>query len=160
VVAALAGVPAGRLVDRHGAQCMSIAVLAGMTAGCLALSLVPAAWGVAGYVLPMALLTGHYALFQAANNTAVMADVAADQRGVVSGLLNLSRNLGLVTGSAVMGSVFALAVGGADFAEASPESVAGGMRTTFAVAAGLIGGALGVAAVSGGGLRLRRHWRT
>ncbi|MDZ5455199.1 MFS transporter [Azohydromonas lata] len=160
LVAALAGVPAGRLVDRFGARRMTVAALAGMATGCLALWLAPTAWGVAGFVLPMALVTGHYALFQAGNNTAVMADVAADHRGVVSGLLNLSRNLGLVTGAAVMGSVFAWAVGGSDFAAASPESVAGGMRTTFAVAAGLIGVALGVAALSRGGLRLGQHWKT
>ena len=36
-------------------------------------------------------------LFQAANNAAVMAEVHSEQRGVVSGMLNLARNLGLVT---------------------------------------------------------------
>jgi EmrB/QacA subfamily drug resistance transporter len=154
VVAALAGVPAGRLVDRFGARRMSVAALAGMTAGCLALSLVPAAWGVAGYVPPIAVLTAHYALFQAANNTSVMADVAADQRGVMSGLLNLSRNLGLVTGASVMGGVFVLGAGGADFAVATSASVAHGMRWTFAVAAALMVVALGIATGRGGGLRL------
>ena len=33
-----------------------------------------------------------------AKATAVMADVHPGQRGVISGLLNLSRNLGLITG--------------------------------------------------------------
>jgi EmrB/QacA subfamily drug resistance transporter len=159
VVAALAGVPAGRLVDRFGARRMSVAALAGMTAGCLALSLVPAAWGVAGYVPPIAVLTAHYALFHAANNTSVMADVAADQRGVMSGLLNLSRNLGLVTGASVMGGVFVLGAGGVDFAVATPASVAHGMRWTFAVAAGLMVVALGIATGRGGGLRLGWRWR-
>jgi hypothetical protein len=138
---------------------MSVAALAGMTAGCLVLSLVPAAWGVAGYVLPIAVLTAHYALFQAANNTSVMADVAADQRGVMSGLLNLSRNLGLVTGASVMGGVFVLGAGGADFAVATSASVAHGMRWTFAVAAGLMVLALGIATGRGGGLRLGWRWR-
>ena len=44
-------------------------------------------------------MTAGYALFQTANNTAVMADVPPDRRGVVSGMLNLSRNLGLITGA-------------------------------------------------------------
>ena len=57
--------------------------------------------------LPIVVVTAGYALFQAANNTAVMADIGPDQRGVVSGLLNLSRNLGLITGASVMGAVFA-----------------------------------------------------
>ena len=55
----------------------------------------PATLGVAGYVAPIVVITAGYALFQTANNTAVMTDVAPDQRGVVSGMLNLSRNLGL-----------------------------------------------------------------
>lgn len=58
------------------------------------------------------------------------------------GLLNLSRNLGLVTGASVMGAVFARAAATADIMTASPAAVAGGMRTTFAVAAILIGVAL------------------
>jgi hypothetical protein len=86
-----------------------------------------------------------YALFQTANNTAVMRDVSADRRGVVSGLLNLSRNLGLVTGASVMGAVFAFASGTTDLATAEATAVATGMRTTFAAAATLIAVALVVA---------------
>ncbi|MEA2751532.1 MAG: hypothetical protein QOI41_5675, partial [Myxococcales bacterium] len=107
LVAALTGMPAGRLADRFGAQRTTIAGLTGMAAGCFLLSMMPAALGVTGYVAPIALVTVGYALFQTANNTAIMADVDPHQRGVVSGLLNLSRNLGLVTGASVMGAVFA-----------------------------------------------------
>jgi hypothetical protein len=73
-----------------------------------------------------------------------MQDAGAQQRGVVSGMLNLSRNLGLVTGSSLMGSVFALAAGTADFGAARPEAVASGMRFTFGVATGLMVLALAV----------------
>ncbi|MBL8383561.1 MAG: MFS transporter, partial [Burkholderiales bacterium] len=96
VVAALAGVPAGRLVDRFGAARMGAAGLVGMLIGSAGLAAAPLAWGVAGYVLPLVVLTAHYALFQAANNTGVMAGVPQDRRGVVSGLVNLARNLGLI----------------------------------------------------------------
>lgn len=81
-------------------------------------------------------------MFQTANNTAVMTDVGPDQRGVVSGMLNLSRNLGLITGASVMGAVFALASATADVTTAHPEAVATGMRITFAVATVLIVAAL------------------
>jgi EmrB/QacA subfamily drug resistance transporter len=152
LVAALAGVPAGRMVDRFGARRLAPAGLAGMAAGLLALSAAPA--GAAGYVAALAAVTASYALFQAANNTAVMAEVEADQRGGVSGLLNLSRNLGLITGAAAMGAVFALASGAADIAAAPPQAVAAGMRTTFAVAAALAVAAL-AAAAAGHGLSRR-----
>jgi hypothetical protein len=116
-----------------------------MTAGSLALSVLPAISGIAGYIAAIAVLTPGYQLFQAANNTAVMMDVRADQRGVISGMLNLSRNLGLVTGASVMGAVFALGSAATDITTARPEAVATGMRITFAVGGVLIVVALALA---------------
>ena len=121
LVAAFAGVPAGRLVDRHGAPRMTLAGLGAMASGSLLLALQLGAVLV-GYVVPLAVLTAGYALVQAANNTAVMGAAPSDQRGVVSGMLNLARNLGLITGASLMGAVFAAA----------------GMRGTFAVATALL----------------------
>ena len=86
-----------------------------------------------------------YALFRTANNTAVMADVLPDQRGVISGMLNLSRNLGLITGASAMGAIFATGAGAVDIAMAAPEATAIGMKITFAVAATLIVVALAIA---------------
>ena len=130
LVAALAGVPAGRIVDRFGAQRMILVGLTAIAAGSFVLSMVPARFGIAGYVAPIVVITAGYALFQAANNTSIMTDVRPEQRGVISGMLSLSRNLGLITGASVMGAVFA----------------ATGMRITFAVAGILIVVALAVAA--------------
>lgn len=142
LVAALTGAPAGRYVDRFGAFRVGIYGLLGMLVGTSLLVLIPAGYGIAGYVAPLVVITGGYAMFQAANNTAVMANVQANQRGVISGLLNLSRNLGLITGASLMGAVFAMGAGTSKFSAATPESVLSGMRITFAVAAGLIAMAL------------------
>jgi MFS family permease len=142
LIAALTCMPAGRLVDRFGAPRMTLAGLSAMAAGCALLARAP---GIAGYLAAIVALTSGYALFQTANNTAVMADVPPDQRGVISGLLNLSRNLGLVSGTAVMGAVFAFASAAVDIATAPAAAVATGMRLTFAVAAALIAGALAIA---------------
>ncbi|WP_283188280.1 MFS transporter [Pseudomonas sp. PMCC200344] len=144
-VAALTGVPAGRIADRFGAQRMTLAGLIAMATGCLTLSVLPETFGIGGYLLPMVVITLGYALFQTANNTAVMADVQPDQRGVISGMLNLSRNLGLITGASVLGAVFALASASVDIATARPEAVASGLRITFAVALVLIAVALAIA---------------
>lgn len=138
LVSALSGVPAGRLVDRFGAQRMSVVGLTALATGASTLAMLPTTFGVTGYLAGIAVVTAGYALFQAANNTAVMSDVRADQRGVVSGLLNLSRNLGLITGASAMGALFAFAAAARDVAQADPAAVATGMRTTFAVAAGLV----------------------
>jgi EmrB/QacA subfamily drug resistance transporter len=145
IISALSGVMAGRLVDRFGAPFMVIVGLSEMATGSVALSLLPAMFGTAGYIVAIAVLTPGYALFQAANNTAVMMDVHPNQRGVMSGLLNLSRNLGLITGASLMGAVFALASAATDITAAGPEAVATGMQITFAVAGVLIVVALAIA---------------
>ncbi|MFG2723053.1 MFS transporter [Streptomyces sp. NPDC048416] len=165
LVAALTGVPAGRVVDRLGAHRTTVAGLVVSAAGCVLLSVTPTALGVLGYVLPLAVVTAGYAVFQTANNTAVLSGVAPDRRGVTSGMLQLSRNLGLITGTSVMGAVFAAASGAGagfgaasragsragsatgDVATAGAGAVANGMRVTFAVAAVLVLLALVVAAV-------------
>jgi len=145
LVAALTGVPAGRIADRFGVQRMTIVGLIGIAAGSFILSMMPAISGIPGYIAPIVVITSGYALFQTANNTAVMTDIRPDQRGVISGMLNLSRNLGLITGASVMGAVFALASATIDITTARPEAVATGMRITFAVAAILIVVALAIA---------------
>jgi EmrB/QacA subfamily drug resistance transporter len=145
LVAALAGVPAGRLVDRLGARSTTTIGLAAMMAGASILAVMPLWSGITGYIAPLAVTTAGYALFQAANNTAVMRDVEPDQRGVISGMLGLSRNLGLLTGASAMGAVFSLGSAARNITEASPEAVATGMHVTFTVAAVLVVTALAIA---------------
>ena len=145
LVTALTGVPAGRIVDHLGAQRVTIVGLIGVAAGSFLLSMLPTTLGIVGYIAPIVVTTVGYALFQTANNTAVMTDIGPDQRGVISGMLNLSRNFGLVTGASVMGAVFALGSGTIDIATARSEAVASGMRVTFAVAAMLMVAALATA---------------
>ena len=145
LVAALTGVPAGRIADRFGAQRTTVVGLVCAVVGTVLVAVTPSTLGIVGYVGPLVIVTAGYALFQTANNTAVMADVSPDRRGVTSGLVNLSRNLGLITGASVMGAVFTLASATADITTAQPEAVATGMRITFAVAALLMAVALGIA---------------
>lgn len=152
VISALSGVPAGRMVDRLGAPFMAVAGLIAVATGAAALAALPAMFGVAGYVAAIFILTPGYQLFQAANNTAVMTDIPSDQRGVISGMLNLSRNLGLMTGASAMGAVFAFA-SAADITTAGAGAVATGMQVTFAVAAVLV--VIAIAIAAGGRMRAK-----
>jgi len=138
LVVAFTGMPAGHLTDRFGAPPMTVAGLLAIAAGSLAMAVAPVSFGIPGFLVPLAIMTTGYSLFQTANNTAVMSGIEAEQRGVVSGMLNLARNLGLITGASAMGAVFALASGDPDVATASPDSVAHGMGVTCAVAFVLI----------------------
>jgi len=132
-VAAISGVPAGWLTDRLGSPRMTLAGLGLMACGALLLSF---ASGLLAYLGALVILTTGYSLFQAANNTAVMSDVEAARRGTVSGLLNLSRNLGLIVGTWALGAVFAWA--SPDVTRALPQSVTYGLHATFGVALTLI----------------------
>lgn len=138
LVSALGGVPAGRLADRFGQQAMVRWGLACMAAGCTLLATLPSSLGLLGYIAPLAILTWGYALFQSANNSAMIARAAPQQRGLVSGLIGLSRNLGLVGGASLMDGVYAL---GSDSAA--------GLRLTFAVALAAVGAALWIACYRG-----------
>lgn len=110
-VAALVGFPAGRMVDRLGSNQAARMGLLLLIAGTAAMTVLPSWLEVSGYVASLVLITSGYGLFQAASNTAVMTGAAKDQRGVLSALLALARNVGLVTGASVMGTLFAIGSG-------------------------------------------------
>ena len=147
IVAALMGMPAGKAVDHFGAQRVTVAGLALMAVGALFLARAQIAFGIAGYVLPLVTLTAGFATFQASNNTGVVTGVEPAQRGVVSGLLNLSRNLGLITGASLMGAVFSAASAARDLSLTGVNAVASGTHAAFTLAAVLIAAALILAAV-------------
>ena len=147
-ISALVGVPAGRLVDEWGAGRAMLAGLMASIVGCILMVVLPALVGVIGYVAALALITGGYALFQAANNTSVMKGAPVDQRGVVSALLGLARNLGLITGASAMGAIFAIASTGFPTLALQPGGNTG-LQATFLVGAVLAGAALLLTRVGG-----------
>lgn len=139
LVSSLSALAAGRLVDRFGADRMMVVGLFSLAAGTFLMSLTRTEFGIASYVAPIAVTCVGYALFQTSNNSAVMGGVGADQRGVISGLLNLARNLGLITGASVMGAIFAVASAGGQAGASVLTATAAtrGMQVTFQTATGL-----------------------
>lgn len=134
LVAAIAGFPAGQWVDRIGSSRATLFSLLVMALGCGLLSELPQALGRSGYAIGLMLLTAGYALFQAANNTALLKRADPARRGRISGMLNFSRNLGFISGAGLMAAVYAAA--GRDL---SPMHAAShGLSITFGLAAGMI----------------------
>ncbi|HEV7284134.1 MAG TPA: MFS transporter [Kaistia sp.] len=142
VTSAFAGIPAGRLTDRFGAPRMLVAGLAQMTIGLVSLALLPLAFGIAGYAVALVLLTPGYQLFLAANNTSAMLFAPDQQRGMLSGFLGLSRNLGFMTGASVMATLFAGLVGIEPIGNAPADGIGHAFAATFVVAAGMTSVAL------------------
>lgn len=145
VISIFSGVPSGRMVDAWGSGRILALGLALLAAGSFLLALLPNRIGVTGYVISIIVLTPGYQLFQAANNTAALAEVSKDRRGTVSGLISLSRNIGLIAGASAMGAVFAFGVGMEEFARATASAIASGMRLTFLLAGGMMLVAIGIA---------------
>ncbi|WP_224431509.1 MFS transporter [Aeromonas rivuli] len=136
LLAALTGMPAGWLVDRLGARQVVRLGLAVMGTAALGLAGAAGQFGPLGYLLPILLLTAGYALFQTANNSAVVGGASEQTRGAVAGLLTLSRNLGQLTGVAGLGGLFAALVGEQGLNMAS--ELVFGTQALFALSALLI----------------------
>lgn len=143
--AALAGAPAGRIVDRLGTGRGLLLGLAETIVGFLLLAILPRWMGMAGYVGALIVLTPGFQLFLAANNAAVMVAAPAAQRGVLSGLLGLSRNLGLLTGASLMATIFTALVGTGQIAQAAPASISTAFTASFLISAGLVALAMALA---------------
>lgn len=116
------GTFSGVLVDRLGLLSTLRFGFIQLLVGTLAFVFLPEFFGKVGFVLAAIFLSCGYQLFLSANSTHIMKNVEEDRRGLVSGALSLSRNLGLMAGTLVMGNIFELF----------------GFQTVFAVAALLI----------------------
>lgn len=138
VLSALSGVPAGRLVDRLGAARVAQLGVAAMAFAVALIAVLVPQFGLVGYLCGIAILTPGYQLFLAANTTLVLTKAGAAIRGAISGLLGLSRNLGLIMGAAGMGALFARATGRADAATADPAQIGFAVTVSFGVATVLL----------------------
>ena len=138
VVAILSGIPSGRLVDRWGSRYIVITGLIFLIFGSTMLAILPKLMGISGYIMPIIILTSGYQLFQAANNTMTLVDVPKARQGMVSGLLSLSRNMGLIIGASVMGAIFSFGVGTNQLTHATALAIIDGMQLTFICAGALM----------------------
>ena len=141
-VAVATGVPAGRLVDRLGSFPVIVAGLLAVLIGSLLLTMLPSLFGVGGYTASLVVIAFGYAMFQAANMTAIMQRAVGEHRGVNSALLGLSRNMGLIWGASAVAALYAA---GPHLAEAIGINVGKGvgLSVAFSAAAGLAAISLG-----------------
>jgi len=98
---------AGTLSDRFGSRPITVAGLAVLAGGFLAVSSLGAETTTLGYVLrflPVGLGMG---IFQSPNYSAIMGAAPHDQLGIASGILAVTRTLGQTTGIATLGALWA-----------------------------------------------------
>lgn len=106
ISSALSGVPAGRLTEKIGAgRAVFVGGLA-VTIAAAAMAGLPYLFGIGGFIAAFILLSPSYQVFLAALNTSVMESALEKDRGVTSGVLNLSRNFGFILGASAISGVF------------------------------------------------------
>lgn len=79
------------------------------------------------------LWNGGLAFFQAPNNAFIMSLAKPEQRGLISGLLNLARTIGQTTGIAALGALFYVFIRTKSIVTASPKSIVSGIHSMFLV---------------------------
>ncbi|NVK54748.1 MAG: MFS transporter [Alteromonadaceae bacterium] len=132
-VGALSGYPAGRIVDYCGSAKALIFGLCQVGVGVLCYASLPLFFGVYGYIVALFIMTPGRQLFHAANSTYVINSVTNSEKGQASGLLNLSRNLGLMTGASIGGALFALFLGTEVVSSVTLEQLNTAYASTFSI---------------------------
>ncbi|WP_460201250.1 DHA2 family efflux MFS transporter permease subunit [Scytonema sp. NUACC21] len=142
---------AGTLSDRFGSRLMCLIGLSVLIGACVAISTLDATMTEKDFVVRYLLFGTGLGLFRAPNDSTVMGAVPRERLGIASGLLSLSRTLGVNVGISVIGAVFATLIAnsapGIDVAVAPPAAIVAGFQGSYRLAALLLCGAAVMTAV-------------
>lgn len=128
---------AGRFSDRVGPRSLTVIGMIVAAAGLGGLGL-----GIGGFSAPaiatfLGLLGLGLGLFTSPNNASVMTAGTLDRLSIVGGILNMSRSLGMSTGVALAGTIYALRLAPLQASVAPAASQTTALRTDFLVLAGV-----------------------
>lgn len=137
----------GRLSDRHGIMPILLSGLQLMVGTLLVLGFLSAAYPVAFLMVLIILLGTTMGMITSPNNSLVMRETPREHLGIVSSILALSRNLGMMFGTVAGGGLIAQDGGGGAMR---------GYHAVFALCSALVAASLLVTVLS---LRQKRHKR-
>lgn len=144
----------GRLSDKHGIMPILSAGLQLMIATLLVLGFLSPAYPVALLTTLIILLGGSMGMITSPNNSLVMQETPREHLGIISSMLALSRNLGMMFGTVAGGGL--IASGAAAAAGAGTGGSLRGYHAVFALCAALVAASLALTALS---QRQKRHKR-
>jgi EmrB/QacA subfamily drug resistance transporter len=151
VVSGLIAPLAGTLSDKFGSRSIGLIGLGVMIGGCLAISTLNAQTTEQDYILRYFIFGTGLGLFRSPNDSTVMGSVPRERLGIASGLLSLSRTLGVNVGVCVIGTVFGGLIAnlapGTDVAVAPPEAVVAGFAGSYRFAALILCGSAVMTAI-------------
>ncbi|MBM3705791.1 MAG: MFS transporter [Actinobacteria bacterium] len=137
---------AGYLSDKIDARYISSAGMAVSSAGLFLLSTLKEDTAIFAIIAFLSITAIGFGFFQTPNNSAIMGSVPPDRRGIASSMIATMRNMGMVFGVAISGSIFssrfdflteALSLEGLGESAVLSHAYSGAMETTFIVAASL-----------------------
>ncbi|WP_444943566.1 MFS transporter [Microbulbifer sp. ZKSA006] len=126
---------AGRAVDRFKSRGIVLLGLLIMLSGALGMGLLRVEQGLMGYLLFSITVAVGYGTYLSTVNTLTINSARAEVRGRISGLLSLSRSLGLLSGAALMSVIF---VGNLPIQAMSPPQIADGLNAVYCLASLLL----------------------
>ena len=105
-----------------------------LTLAAVCMTFLKVTYGLMGYLICLITMGVGYATFLSTNNTLTMINTLPQTRGSISGILNLSRNLGLLTGASLMSTIFASVSDITDIETANAYKVEAGLHAVYQLA--------------------------
>jgi len=126
---------AGKIADKYGAKKVMFYAVLTIAIGCFCMSTIGPGENMGGYLWRIAIIALGLNFFKTPNNTVVMEAAQADQRGLLSGFLSLSRILGQITGTTVLGVIFAVLAGVSNMSKinSSPQAITNAFDKVFLI---------------------------
>ncbi|MDF2936354.1 MAG: transporter [Paenibacillaceae bacterium] len=141
----------GRLSDKHGIMPILSAGLQLMIATLVVLGFLSAAYPTVLLAALIILLGVSMGMITSPNNSLVMRETPKEHLGVISSMLALSRNLGMMFGTVAGGGLIAAAAAGTGAASSVAAAAGGSLRgyhAVFALCAALVAASLAITALS------------
>lgn len=129
---------AGRVSKRFGNVNVMILGILALSLGALWMSTMNLSSSALSFAVALFVFNGSLAFFQTPNNAFIISTAKPEQRGLASGLLNLSRTIGQTTGAAVIGAIFYFFNETKALDNSSPVNIGVGIHNTFLIAASIM----------------------
>ena len=134
VTSAMVAVAAGKLVDKTGTQRALFTGICLFTVGTLGYAIMPPQIAMTGYALPLIVMACGRQLYLAACYSQIMYAAEQGQTGKIAGLINLSKHLGLLSGTALSGAIFSYQLPIPHLSLVSAKQIDSAFTSTFVIA--------------------------
>lgn len=125
---------AGRLSNKVNLKNLQLTGVILITLGAIWMTQISTPDGVICYIIGLVIIGSGYATFNLANNTLAMLKVDPNNKGLFSGVLNLSRNLGLMIGASLSSNVFSIISGLGKQIQPDPNQLAHSVNMVYCFA--------------------------